>query len=75
MRKEDEDIIKATNNKNRIIFVNKSDLNKKLEIKLPVIYGSTLIDNGLDDLKNEIKKLFNMDDIEKRDLNYLSSAN
>ena len=75
LRKEDEDIIKATNNKNRIIFVNKSDLNKKLKIKLPVIYGSTLIDNGLDDLKNEIKKLFNMDDIEKRDLNYLSSAN
>ena len=71
---DDKKILDATKDKKRIIFVNKNDLNTKLNIDLDVVKGSTMYDDGLDLLKLKIRELFNMDSIEKSDLNYLSSA-
>ena len=71
---DDIKILDATKDKKRIIFVNKVDLDSKLEIDLEVVKGNTLTENGLDELKEKIKELFNFDEIEKSDLNYLSNA-
>ena len=68
-------LLESTKNKKRIIFINKSDLESNISIDEDVIYGNTLNNAGLDELKNKIKELFNMDNISNSDLNYLSSAN
>ncbi len=72
---EDKRLLEITKDKKRIVFANKSDLDSKLNINIDVIYGSTIKSDGLDKLKQRIKDLFNLDLIEKGDLNYLSNAN
>ena len=72
---QDKYILEKTKEKNRIIYVNKKDLESNIDIDSDdVIYGSTINEDGLDALKNKIRELFNMDMIEKSDLNYLSST-
>lgn len=72
---QDKYILEKTKEKNRIIYVNKKDLESNIDIDCDdVIYGSTINEDGLDALKNKIRELFNMDMIEKSDLNYLSST-
>ena len=39
-----------------------------------VVYGSTMQIFGINALKDKIKELFNMEEIEKGDFNYLSNA-
>jgi tRNA modification GTPase len=63
-----------TKDKKRIIFVNKSDLKSKINIKEEVIYGSTIENKGLEELKNKIRQMFNLEELEKDDLNYLSNS-
>ena len=74
LSKDDKKILDATKDKKRIIFVNKIDLESKLKIDLDVVKGTTLNDEGLDELKLKIKEMFNIDEIETSDLNYLSNA-
>ena len=74
LNNDDRKILEATKNKKRIIFVNKVDLESKLKLDLDVVKGNTIEVNGLDALKDKIKELFNLDQIEKSDLNYLSNA-
>ncbi|MBQ6282992.1 MAG: tRNA uridine-5-carboxymethylaminomethyl(34) synthesis GTPase MnmE [Bacilli bacterium] len=71
---DDRKILDATKDKKRIIFVNKVDLESKLKLDLDVVKGNTIEVNGLDALKDKIRELFNLDQIEKSDLNYLSNA-
>ncbi len=75
---EDQKILKETKNKKRIIFVNKIDLVNKLNIEKfnneEIIEGSTVLDKGIDKLKNKIKKMFNFEEIETGDFNYLTNA-
>jgi len=71
---EDISILEKTKDKKRIVFINKSDLDKKIEIDGDVVYGSTITSSGIDSLKNKISELFNLDKLDKADLNYLSSA-
>lgn len=75
LNSDDLKLLESTKNKKRIIFINKSDLESNISIDEDVIYGNTLNNAGLDELKNKIKELFNMDNISNSDLNYLSSAN
>lgn len=71
----DRYILSKTDDKKRIIYVNKMDLDSNIDIDGDdIIYGTTLRDDGLDDLKLKIRELFNMDLIEQSDLNYLSSS-
>ena len=74
LTEEDKLILEKTKNKVRIIFVNKSDLPKNININEDVIYGSTLNSNSLDILKKKIKEIFNLEDLETSDLNYLSTS-
>lgn len=75
LTEQDKYILEKTKDKNRIIYVNKKDLESNIDIDCDdVIYGSTINEDGLDALKNKIRELFNMDMIEKSDLNYLSST-
>lgn len=62
----------------KIVFINKDDLEKKIDIekigKQNIIYGNTLSPDGLSSLKQEIKKLFNLDRIKNNDYNLLANA-
>ena len=75
LNSDDLKLLESTKNKKRIIFINKSDLESNISIDEDVIYGNTLNNAGLDELKNKIKELFSLDNIAKSDLSYLSSAN
>ena len=74
--KEELELLDKIENKNHIIIVNKIDLEKKLNTNLlnNVIYISTKNNEGIDELKNTIKKIFNLEQIEKEDMTYLTSA-
>jgi len=74
LTKEDKELIEKTNNKQRIIFVNKNDLDKKIELNEDYIEGNTQISEGLDKLKKEIIDMFNLEKLNKKDFTYLSNA-
>lgn len=63
---------------NIIVFVNKCDLEEKLVIPniidSKIVYGNTKEINGLDSLKEEIKKVLNLDSILSKDMSYLSNV-
>ena len=74
--KEEKEILDRIQNKNSIVIVNKIDLDKKLNLNILDNYVEMSIKNniGIDNLKNQIKELFNLEQIEKGDMTYLSSA-
>ena len=62
--------------KKTIIFVNKSDLEQKINlgnISREIILGNTVSDNGLDNLLVAIKNKLNLDSIVNKDMSYLSN--
>ena len=72
---EDKKIIEQLKNKNHIIVINKCDLTKKLNLSdNTCVYISAKENIGIDELKNKIKELYNLEKIETEDLSYLSSA-
>jgi tRNA modification GTPase len=71
---DDKLILEMTKNKKRIIFVNKSDLKSKINIKEEAIYGSIIENKGIEKLKDKIRQMFNLEELEKDDLNYLSNS-
>lgn len=78
LTEEDKRLLNKLNGKNRIVLVNKDDLQSNIsEKKLQgetVVYGNTVYINGLDELKGKIKSLFNIDELEHNDLTYLYNA-
>lgn len=76
--REDKELLEKVSNSNRLIFINKSDLDSKIDEEILkdeiVIYGNTMSDNGLSMLKNKIIEMFNIDLIDKNDFTYLSNA-
>lgn len=78
LTKEDEEILESIKNKKHIIFVNKTDLEQKIDVdkllNYNIIYGNTVDNGGLAKLKDEIIKLFNIGALESKDLTYLSNA-
>lgn len=75
---EDINILKLLENKNHIVIVNKIDLYQKLNKDLlknhSVIYMSTVNNKGIDELKEEIKRIFNLEKINTGDFTYLTNA-
>ena len=62
--------------KKTIIFVNKSDLEQKINlgnISREIVLGNTVSDNGLDNLLVAIKNKLNLDSIVNKDMSYLSN--
>ena len=76
--KEELEVINKDIRAKKIVFINKNDLSSKIDEKLlnglDICYGNTLNENGLDSLKKEIVELFNLDEIESKNYNYLSNA-
>ncbi|MBR3161412.1 MAG: tRNA uridine-5-carboxymethylaminomethyl(34) synthesis GTPase MnmE [Bacilli bacterium] len=74
--KEELEIINNIKNKPHIIVINKIDLEDKLTLSptLNPIKISIKDNIGIDKIKEEIKRIFNLDSINTNDLTYLTSA-
>ena len=63
---------------NKIVFINKCDLESRINMDLltniPVIKGNTKEATGLDKLKNRITEMYNLDELQTSDYNYISNA-
>ncbi len=76
---EDEEFIKNNKDKKMIIFVNKTDLNNnRIDLDYVnqdyIVYGNTVTNNGLDSLKEKIRIMFNLSEIEASNYTFLSNA-
>ena len=74
---EDKTILEKTKNTQRIIVVNKTDLENKLQIsdKLDnIVRTTTSTKEGIEPLRKKIKELFNTDKLKTKDYTYLSSS-
>jgi len=73
---EDKEILEKTNEKQRIIVLNKNDLEKNID--LPelenIITTTTTNEEGILPLKNKIKELFNLEKIKTKDYTYLTNS-
>ena len=69
-------ILNKLKDKNYIIIINKIDLDKKIDdSKLEnVIYMSTVNNVGIEELKEKIIKMYELDKIDLRDFSYVSTA-
>lgn len=78
LNEEELGFIKNINNVKKIILINKDDLSSNIDIsKLDgetIIYGNTVNANGLDNLKNKIIEMFNINQIKQKNYNFLSNA-
>jgi tRNA modification GTPase len=61
-----------------IIFVNKDDEDKELDVSSlneeKIVFGNTVSNTGLDELKKKIMEMFNLAELNKGDFTYLSNA-
>lgn len=74
---EDLDILTATEAKTRIIALNKNDLERHINLPLNlenVIETNTNDVDGINNLKNKIKQLFNLEQLTMKDYTYLSNS-
>ena len=76
LTQEEKEILEKIKYKNNIVIVNKIDLENKLNLnELPNYIEMSVKDNiGIDELRNKIKEIFNLEKIEQNDYTYLSSA-
>ncbi|MBE6148780.1 MAG: tRNA uridine-5-carboxymethylaminomethyl(34) synthesis GTPase MnmE [Firmicutes bacterium] len=72
---EDRQLLEKSKRENTIIFINKNDQHQYLNLEGygNIVYGNTVTPDGLDDLKEKLLDMFNINDINK-DLTYLSNA-
>ncbi|MBR6690285.1 MAG: tRNA uridine-5-carboxymethylaminomethyl(34) synthesis GTPase MnmE [Bacilli bacterium] len=73
---EEKEILNKIKDKNNIVIVNKIDLENKLNLSELSEYIKMSVKNdiGINELKNKIKEIFNLEQIEQNDYTYLSSA-
>ena len=78
LSKEEKELIKTIKDKNLIVYVNKNDLEKKIdetEIECKnIVYGNTKDYKNLDQLKNKIIEMFNLEQLDSGNMNYLSNS-
>jgi len=76
IKEEERQILTKIKDKNHIIIVNKVDLQNKLNLKDLEKYIEISIKNdiGIDNLKNRIIEMFNLEKIDTDDFTYLSNA-
>ena len=70
----EKNLINSVPEEKRIIFVNKSDLEKKLILMQEAIYGNTIHINGLQNLKEAIINKLQLDNIMNKDMTYMSNV-
>ena len=72
---EELELLAKIKNKNHIIVINKTDLENKLNIYIEDAIKISVKDNlGIEDIKNRISEIFNLEKIETQDMSYLSNA-
>lgn len=75
---EDKELLSKISNRKSIIFLNKNDLELKIENEIfdypNVTIGNTTTENGLNELKKRIIEMFHLDEIRNKDMNYLSNV-
>lgn len=73
---EDKELLELIKTKPSIIFINKNDLETKLDLEqMPnVVQGNTLSLEEIKDLKQKIIEYFNLEKIEVKDATYLTNA-
>jgi len=73
---DDKKILEKLSGKNYITIINKCDLEKKIDDDNleNVVYVSASENINIDGIKEKVKELFNLEQIETEDFNYLSSA-
>ena len=78
LTKEDEEILEQTQNKKRIVVINKNDLETKIDISTKnienIVKTNTNNIEGINNLKNKIKELFNLEILKTKDQTYLTNA-
>ena len=78
LTKEDLELLEKTKNKNTIVVLNKNDLERKIELEKLKEYNlvSTNTNNieGIDNLKDKIKEMFDLEQISTKDYNYLTNV-
>lgn len=78
LTKDDLDILKEIENKKSIIIINKEDLPMQIEKEKLSRYKTLQIsikeNKGINDIIEEIKSLFNLNELETQDFTYLSNA-
>lgn len=78
LTKDDLDILKEIENKKSIIIINKEDLTMQIEKEKFSRYKTLQIsikeNKGINDIIEEIKSLFNLNELETQDFTYLSNA-
>lgn len=78
LTEEDLELLKKVQNKNYIIILNKTDLESKIDLsKLPedhIVKMSIKNKEGINDLKEKIKEIFNLEKIETSDMTFVTSA-
>ena len=71
---EDKKLLEISKDKQRIIVINKTDLDKKLEIKEEnIVYTNTIEETGIDELLNKISELYKLEQLETNDFYYVSN--
>ena len=72
---EELELLSKIKNKNHIIVINKTDLANKLNLYVEDAIKISIKDNtGIENIKNRIIEIFNLDKITTNDLSYLSNA-
>ena len=78
LNEDDMNILEVTKKKPSIIVINKNDLDNKIDIskikKREIVYTNTLDINGIDNLKEKISDMFNLEKIKKKDYNYMTNV-
>lgn len=76
LTQEDKELIEKIKDKKHLIIINKDDLGIKIDLNQfehPIII-STNDDNKIDNLKEEIIKLIKVENIQNKDITYISNA-
>ena len=72
---EELELLSKIKNKNHIIVINKTDLENKLNLYVEDAIKISIKDNtGIENIKNRISEIFNLDKISTTDMSYLSNA-
>lgn len=72
--KEEQELSEQIRNKPHIVIVNKIDLEQKLELNEECIKISIKEKKGLEQIKDKISEIFNLEKIKTQDMTYLSNA-
>ena len=76
LNSDDLQLLEITKDKNRIIVINKKDLESKIDINVndEVLYISSFDNNDISKLENKIKKVCNYTDVTNIDSTYIGNT-